>query len=144
LPRAEPSTDVCSTAVFGGDPDISQRPSRGPSLTPFQTSRSWVIAAWPATAPLDTATLPVFFASVDEGGPSGACFSFGALADFGGEGAFDVVAFGLGEAAKFFEGAIEASPEDASCLEGVFVVLMETKDVEGTFVFMADDFSVAD
>ena len=29
----EPSTDACSMAVFGGDPDISQRPSRGPSLT---------------------------------------------------------------------------------------------------------------
>jgi hypothetical protein len=29
-------------------------------------------------------------------------------------------------------------------LEGVFVVLAETEDVEGTFVFMADDFSVAD
>jgi hypothetical protein len=71
-------------------------------------------------------------------------FSFGASADFGGEGAFDVVEFGLGEAAKFFEGTIEASPEDAARLEGVFVVLAETEDVEGTFVFVADDFSVAD
>jgi hypothetical protein len=71
-------------------------------------------------------------------------FSFGASADFGGEGAFDVVEFGLGEAAKFFEGTIEASPEYAALLEGVFVVLAETEDVEGTFVFMADDFSVAD
>jgi hypothetical protein len=61
------------------------------------------------------------------------------LADFGGEDAFDVVAFGLGEAAKFFEGAIEVSPEDAACLEGVFVVLAETEDVEGTFIFMAND-----
>src|SRR5262245_40537773 len=33
-----PSTDVCSTTVFGGDPDISQRPSRGPSFDPLRTS----------------------------------------------------------------------------------------------------------
>ena len=71
-------------------------------------------------------------------------FSFGALAYFGAEGAFDIVAFGLGEAAKFFEGVIEAGPEDATCLEGVFVILAETKDVEGTSVFLVDDFSVAD
>jgi hypothetical protein len=69
---------------------------------------------------------------------------FGALADFCGEGAFDVVTFGLGEAAKFFESAIEVSPEDAACLEGVFAVLADTEDVEGTFVFMSDDFSGAD
>jgi hypothetical protein len=50
----------------------------------------------------------------------------------------------LGEAAKFFEDVIEASPEDAACLEGVLVVLAETEDVEGTSVFMSDDFSVAD
>jgi hypothetical protein len=40
----------------------------------------------------------------------------------------------LGEAAKFFEDVIEASPEDAACLEGVLVVLAETEDVEGTSV----------
>jgi hypothetical protein len=83
--------------------------------------------------------------ALDEDGRSGARrFSFGASADFSAEGAFDVVAFGLGEAAKFFEGLIEATPEDVACLEGIFVVLAKTEDVEGTSVFMADDFSVAD
>jgi hypothetical protein len=53
----------------------------------------------------------------------------------------DIVAFGLGEAAKFFEGVIEAAPEDSAYFEGVFAVLAKTGDVEGTSVFMADVFS---
>jgi hypothetical protein len=50
----------------------------------------------------------------------------------------------FGRGGEIFEGVIEAGPEDAACLEGVFVVLAETENVEGTFALMADDFSVAD
>jgi hypothetical protein len=104
-----------------------------------------MLLSFPRLASHTTVLRPCQSFAVDEDGRSRARrFSFGASADFSAEGAFDVVAFGLGEAAKFFEGVIEATPEDAACLEGVFVVLAKTEDVEGTSVFMADDFSVAD
>jgi hypothetical protein len=79
-----------------------------------------MLLSFPRLASHTTVLRPCQSFSVDEDGRSGARrFSFGAPADFSAEGAFDVVAFGLGEAAKlFFEGLIEATPEDASAPAG--------------------------